>query len=110
MGHVRSTYSKSNDAYSMPVITPVLIVVIRYRDPKAKSDIVSGFNPFFRGWSKLFNGSDDFNGSDGYDDFSNPFGMFDFGVISDDYDDYGLSDHNFDHHFYYEYDFSDEDF
>ena len=53
---------------------------------------------------------DDFNGSDCYDDFSNPFGMFDFGVISEDYDDYGLSDHHFNHHFYFEYDYSDEDF
>jgi hypothetical protein len=31
-----------------PVMIPVLIAVIRYGDPKANSDTVGGFNPFFR--------------------------------------------------------------
>lgn len=32
----------------IPVTIPVLITVIRYGDPKANSDIDSGFKPFFR--------------------------------------------------------------
>lgn len=31
-----------------PVISPVLIAVARYGDPKANSDTDGGFNPFFK--------------------------------------------------------------
>ncbi|KAK0580091.1 hypothetical protein LWI29_036159 [Acer saccharum] len=43
-------------------------------------------------------------GSDDYDDYDDPFGMLDIGVMSDDDYDIELSDHHFDHHFDYHFD------